>query len=469
MRAARSCVVKSWSADASEDCKMIEIEKTSEILLDECKRLEPCSAEVCADDYTETKIVYENTDFSVASSSQASVIGLRVITGNRLGFITTNSQDEKDLREKAREAQMIARLSPESPFHDIAPKQKVGGLFTMWDEKLANVQPKDLLKWTQLLIEEARKDERVAIDRAEVSVNVITRLVQNSNGVFQKVKQATCGWYIMGMARSGDEVTSFDYDGDSTQWYSNVEEKIRISAKEFRESVLGSLGASGAKSYRGPVLFHPAAVGSLIASVIGFNVNARAQQDGMSQWAGKLGTKVASELFTFIENPLDETRPASWTPFDREGALTAKHEIIKSGVLNFTAHNTFTAKRAKTSSTGNAAGGSRTVPSIGLHALTVAPGKTAQQDLFNGLNNGLVLKRFSGNSDPVSGQFSGVAKNSWWVTGGKRSHALKEVMISGNMFELLQNVKQVGSEIFRQGGSLDAPYLLIDGVSVTSS
>jgi PmbA protein len=189
----------------------------------------------------------------------------------------------------------------------------------------------------------------------------------------------------------------------------------------------------------------------------------------MSKWAKSMGIKVASSDFTFSEDPNDKTRPGEWNPFDREGVTTLRHDIIKNGILNFTAHNSFSAKRAKVPVTGNASGGARSIPSIGLHALTISPGKMSQDDLYKSLNTGLVLKRFSGNTDPVSGQFSGIAKNSWWVEKGQRKGALKEVMVSGNMFELLQNIKLIGSTSFRQMGSFDSPYLLIDGISVTSS
>ncbi len=448
---------------------MTNLEKYSDLLINECKRLEPCRAEVCADDNTEMKVVYENTDFSVATSSHSTVLGLRVIVGNRLGFITTNILDEDDLKEKAREAQMVARLSQESPFHNIAEVKVKSEKFLMANEKLSHVTAKEMMAWTELLVDESRKDKRVAIDRAELSVQTTTRVIQNSNGIFQTVKQCLCSFFIMGMAKDGDEVTSFDYDADTVCNYSEVEGKILATAREFRESVIQSLGPIKGNSYKGPVLLHPASIGSLVAGLIGFNVNARSQQDGMSSWGKSLGKKVASTDFTFAEDPNDRTRPGEWNPFDREGVPTVRHDIIKNGILNFTAHNSFSAKRAKVEPTGNASGGARSIPSIGLHALTVTPGKSSQDDLYKSLNAGLVLKRFSGNTDPVSGQFSGIAKNSWWVEKGQRKGALKEVMVSGNMFELLENIKLIGSTSFRQMGSFDSPYLLVDGLSVTSS
>ena len=446
---------------------MSHIIQLSHAALDECKRLEPCDAEIYTDDSFEMKVVFENTDFSVASSSHGAMLGLRVISNNRLGFVTTNTLEEKDVREKVREAQMIARLSPASPFHAIAPKQKHSA-FQLGDERISAALPKDLLKWAELLVNESRRDPRVSLDRAEVTLHSTEQVVVNSYGVEAKIKQTMCSWFVMGMAKEGAEVTSFDYEGNSAVKWDDIEPRILETAQLFRESVLGSLGAASGKNYKGKVLFHPVAVGTLLAGLINHNVNARSQQDGMSKWAGKFGELVAHSDFNMTEDPLNLSRPAHWSPFDREGVLTSKHEVIKSGHLNHTAHNMFSATRGKAAPTGNATGGARSMSSIGLMGLSVGGGKTSENDLYDALQTGLVLKRFSGNSDPVSGQFSGVAKNSWWVEKGKRTSALKEVMIAGNMFDLLKSIQLIGSKVHCIGGSFDSPYILIDGVSVTA-
>jgi PmbA protein len=227
----------------------------------------------------------------------------------------------------------------------------------MIDDRLTHLSAKEMLRLTELLVDEARKDPRVTLDRAEMALVTASEIVQNSSGIFEEVKRTLCHWSIMGMAKDGDEVTSFDYEGDSAGTFAEVEAKVRKTAIDFRESVIGSLGATGASSYNGLVLFHPAAVPSLIASVIGFNVNARSQQEGMSKWGKNMGEMVAASQFNLSEDPWDKTRPGDWTPFDREGVLTQRHDIIKNGVLNFTAHNAFSAKKGKAQLTGNAASG----------------------------------------------------------------------------------------------------------------
>ncbi len=434
-------------------------------LVDEGAKLESAQVEVCIDEVEESKIVYEQTDFSVSSSSHVTTFGVRALVNQRLGFITTNNLNEENIATNVREVQSVARLSPQNPHYKFSENAK--GKYELFNSSLSEMAPKELLSYAQLFIDECRKDPRVLIDRAEISLSNSGRYLINNLNVNQFAKQSLVNWYVMGMASENGEVTSFDYDGNNAGNINDIEPRLKETAQLFRESVLGSLGAEGCKSYQGPVLLHPAAVGDLLAGVIAFNVNGRAQQDGMSKWKDVVNTLVASEKLTIVECPQDKTRAASWTPFDREGVPAVDRPVVKDGVLKLTAHNCFSASRAGVAPTGHASGGSRSTPGIGLHTLSVQKGTATMKDLNSALGNGLVLKRFSGNADPVSGSFSGVAKNSWWVENGQRTKSIKEVMISGNMFELLKSIKLVGTDVIRQSGSFDSPYILVDGVSVT--
>ncbi len=434
-------------------------------LMNAFSKLEKGDIEICIDDVQEMKMVYEQTDFSVSTSSHITTYGIRAIVDNRVGFITTNHLDKSNIKDIVQEVQNIARLSPRNEYYQVADKST--GSFELYDHAIGTMAPKDLLNHADYFISECRRDPRVLIDRAEISLSNETRFIFNNKGVNQSAKQSLCNWYVMGMASENGEVTSFDYDGDAVSDASKIHGQINQTAKNFRESVIGSLGAKGCQSYEGSVLLHPAAVAHLLGGIVAFNVNGRAQQDGMSSWKGKQGEKIAHENLTLRESPLDKSRPGSWTPFDREGLPTQDRDIIKNGVLKLTAHNLFSAARGKTSPTGHATGGSRSTPGIGLHAMSFEKGNTSEKDLYAALGKGLVVKRFSGNEDPVSGVFSGIAKNSWWVENGKRTQSIKEVMVAGNSFELLKNIKLIGADITRLSGQVDAPYILIEGLSVT--
>ena len=54
----------------------------------------------------------------------------------------------------------------------------------------------------------------------------------------QSAAQATCSWFVMGMAKTEREVTSFDYDGGSVPLKSEIEGELERTIGGFRESVV---------------------------------------------------------------------------------------------------------------------------------------------------------------------------------------------------------------------------------------
>ncbi len=447
-----------------------ELMKNSEIMLNECETTAGVNSEVFAQHIIESSVVFEGTDFSVSKSNTTSIYGIRTIVDGKLGFMTTNSNESSVLREIASETKQLASLSVPSEHHRIAEKTERMGYSENFDPALQTLSPADLYHYLQLVVDEAFKEKKIALDRAEISCVLQFWTMSNSNGFSQQAAATNCSWYAMGMGKTETEVTSFDYDGGCVWNKANLESEIIKTMARFRQSLTGSLSPRPAKDYKGAVLLHPVAVVDILGHAVEFNANGKNHVDGISSWKNQVGEQVASELLTIRETPLNKERPAGWNPFDREGISTANHEIIKEGRLNFIGHNCFSAHQSGTKPTGNASGDASSLPQIGFSNLVIE-GVNNQEvsDAMIGreLGTGLVLKRFSGNSDPISGQFSGVVKNSWWLQNGERSHAVDETMVSGNLFETLQQIQAVGSNLHTTIGGAQAPYILIDGISVT--
>ena len=74
--------------------------------------------------------------------------------------------------------------------------------------------------------------------------------------------------------------------------------------------------------------------------------------------------------------------------------------------------------------------------------------------------------RFSGGAPAASGEFSGVAKNSFLIEKGKVTSALTETMISGCVPDMLRNIRGVSSDLL-QDGSVSLPYIVFDGVTIS--
>jgi PmbA protein len=96
----------------------------------------------------------------------------------------------------------------------------------------------------------------------------------------------------------------------------------------------------------------------------------------------------------------------------------------------------------------------------------MAPGEGSLDDLFALVGHGLYVQRFSGGNPSTNGDFSGVAKNSFRIENGKLSDAASEVMISGNLADLLRNVIHITAETANDGTSV-LPWIAFNGITVS--
>lgn len=143
-----------------------------------------------------------------------------------------------------------------------------------------------------------------------------------------------------------------------------------------------------------------------------------------------------------------------------------RSKIIDDGILRTYLYNSYTARKEGRSSTGHASGGARTVPGIGPTNLLVKPGQRSKEELISDVKRGILVTRFSGFPEPVSGELSGVVKGGFLIEDGKLTRPLIETMISGNLFELLAKISGLSRETERIS-TLVAPHIRIEDVSIT--
>jgi len=413
------------------------------------------------------RVVFEGNEFSQAASGSESILGLRTIAYGRQGFASTNQLLHPEAA--AHSAQDLAALSEPSVFNRIQAGARTEHT-DLVDAELQDVSPAMAVELLSEFVRAAQIDRRVTIDRAELSFSTTTRAVLNSKGLEKSSAISRAQFSVMGMARDGEQVTSFDYDGNTVRRYKDVLPALKKAGNDFALSVLQSLDPVPAKSYQGLVLFHPRAVSDLFGNAVIFNTNARQHQDQASSWREKIGQIIAHPGLEITENPVDTERPEEWAAFDREGMDCRNHNIIDGGRLSFVAHNGFTAARGEADPTGNATGGAQNMPAIGLRNLTIRmkSGELLEDaEILRKAEGLLVVVRFSGNDDPVSGQFSGLARNSWLVDNGSIK-SVSEVMISGSVFDMMQNIAAAGRSVHPVFGGAHAPYILAGGISVTA-
>lgn len=452
------------------------LENAASQLLDFAMKSGASTAEVCGAFNQRTKITLEKQDFQLASADEGYSLGLRVLMGNKQGFASCNTTDPKELKEIAIRAVEIAGFSPENPYYSIAPAPNLSSRAPQeqWDEALYNISIQTLKEWAKYLKNEVTKDPKFRLNEGSVEISSGASLVTNSHGTHVVNKETSCQWGAMGMGVDGDRITSFDYFHDISRQATPTAEHIVRTTKQFSQKVLLGLQQGAGKSYKGFVVFSPRAVVDILLSPLSYHLNGRSVVEGTGKWKlSDINQCVLNENLSIEDRPWLTNR-FGFSLFDREGTPTQEMTLIEGGTLKRFLLDHYAAKALGQTSTGHAAGGTSTLPTVSSHCLLIAPGKVPLKDLYQMAVDKhaefLVVNRYSGQVDPVTGDFSGVAKGADWWKGNARAFTVKETLISGNIFDAFGK-SLVGFSQEREivESQEETPTFLLDGISVTTN
>ena len=187
----------------------------------------------------------------------------------------------------------------------------------------------------------------------------------------------------------------------------------------------------------GGVIFHEACGHSLEASSVAY---------GRSQFAGKLGQRIANPKVTAID---DGTIPNAWGSIniDDEGTPGRKNVLIEKGVLKSYMVDKFNGRRMGMASTGNARRQSYAyTPTSRMTNTYIAAGEDDNGDIIASMEYGLYAKDMGGGSvNPVTGEFNFSVNEGYMVRGGKICEPVRGASLVGRGSDILQNIDMVGT------------------------
>lgn len=410
-------------------------------------------------------VSFESNDIKLAKSQISDGIGIRVFKNKGLGFSAVNTLSKEKVLEAVSNAVRLAGLTPSDPANILPkPSTDITPVKDIFDPRAETLSMSEVLDYASQLLKTALNyDERILIDSGVFAGSYGENVLVNSNGAKLIEKDSSFDYGIMGMAQDKGEVSCFQYEFDTTRKVSEI--NVLNVAITFAEKVLKSLGAKKGESFKGTIILEPDVFGELIGVILGA-VSANSVQKKMSRWVGQLNQKVVSDQITIEDNGLLAGGAAS-SAFDREGVARKPITIINKGVLATYLYNTYCANKENHLSTGHAAGGTRSIPSISATNILVSPGEKSSADLIKEIKKGLYVTRLSAQPNPISGDFSGVVKGGFLIEDGVLKRPVIETMISGNIFVLLNQISGLSSERKKLSSFL-LPFCRIEDVSITS-
>ena len=194
----------------------------------------------------------------------------------------------------------------------------------------------------------------------------------------------------------------------------------------------------------GGVIFHEACGHSLEASSVAY---------GQSQFAGKLGEKIANEKVTAID---DGTIPNAWGSIniDDEGTPAQRNVLIEKGVLKSYMIDKFNGRRMGMSSTGSSRRQSyRYTPTSRMTNTYIAAGEDKNEDIISSIEYGLYAASMGGGSvNPVTGEFNFAVNEGYIVRNGKICEPVRGATLVGKGSEIIQNIDMVGTDMDQAQG-----------------
>ncbi|MBS3781217.1 MAG: TldD/PmbA family protein [Candidatus Thermoplasmatota archaeon] len=414
----------------------------------------------------------EKNQIQIGKSMEKEEVGIRLLVGDRIGFASVNSFEKDDILPKVKEAISIAKTSVENENNIIPEPNKIENKNKVFDPKSENFDTEDSLGYAKRMLESAKDyDSRIQISTGVFIADVKDRAIVNSKGIQAQEKSSNFTYYAVGMAVDGKEVSSFDFKMDGTHYIDEI--NVENLGRSIAESTVNSLGAKKAENFEGPAIFTPYSLMGIFHFALSQSLQANRVQKGMSKFKGKIGEQVADSRLTVRDDSKMEGG-FGCRSFDREGLPTPPINMIKEGNLKNFYHNSYTANKEGKESTGHASGGPDQPPKIGPSNLVVTTGKKSRNELVEEIDKGILVNRFSGNIDPVTGDLSGAVKGGYMIENGEKKFPVKETMISGNIFEMLTNITGISKErtsfptLMGSQSYLFLPFMRFQGLSFTS-
>jgi PmbA protein len=436
------------------------LKEHTEIIIDKALKAGVDKAFVSASYANTTKIGYEKNDFNIASTHEGTGFSITVHKDQKSGAASINTIDPEKIDKAISDAMQMAECTIADPYIDIAPKSEYENIEPQYSEGIAEITMKEMRQKAQFMLEPLIQNEKICIDSASIDKTLGVRVIGNSNGMIADDYSSALSWSLMGMANEGDEITSFDYISDFSYEPKGLENKIKSSVVKFRTKLLSCLGAKNCESFQGKLLLSPALVEELLIDPMIYHISGSNIMDGKSRWENHLGKKVCHENIHIEDRPFDRNLRGC-TAFSSEGIPTSNMTIVDRGELVTHLDSVYSSKKRNVKPTGNGAG---------PHCAWIAPGKHNLVELLSEQSE-YVLEpgRFSGNIDSITGDFSGIAKGSHLFKNGENTGPVKEVMISGNVFDIIQNEVLFSKKQESEGGFFWIPWAVVDGISVISS
>jgi len=393
-------------------------------------------------------LVFDEGILKTASRGVSMGLGVRVQKGDATGYAYVERLDWEAMVRAADTAAQIASGGGSKTPVVAQPRE----LPTRYELEKVTLDVPGLEK--RALLERAAAaahacDPHVAKVEASLAEEVREILVVTSDGTMVRDTQPLVRFGVRVIAEKdgkrqegssgGGGRTSLGYfEGKSPEWH----------AREAARQAMVMLDAQEAPAGQMEVVLAPGDSGILLHEAVGHGLEADFNRKGTSNYSGKIGEDVASDLCTVVDDAtLLQSRGT--INVDDEGNEPRSSVLIEKGKLVGYMHDRLSAKHFGLRPSGNGrreSFGCAPMPRMTNTILLAGPNDP--EEILRSVKRGVYAKKFGGGQvDIANGDFVFSLTESYLVEDGKITAPLKGVNLIGNGPEVLRKVTMLGHDV----------------------
>lgn len=396
----------------------------------------------------------ESHEVKLLRSTSEATVTLTYYTDSRKASTSVNKLSDQDIKQAILQLKKQAESAPKDSANDIAEPceaSKNKTVFKLGVEEADFDRLYNLL--TQFNLDIKQNYPQIKGD-VVLSYNQSRNYVANTKGVYLEESSGRYHFSIMFAAKDGEKITSLKFSSAS---FLNLEDNLMNIAQTgnvFKETIQ-ELEAKPLKSkFVGDVIIAPLCLQDFLRMIQSISLTDRSLISGTSILKDKIGERIASPLLNWYSIPNHPDLAGSYA-LTSDGYVAKDIPVIENGILKNHLLSLYGSKKINAERSG----------SYGS-TIIVDSGKTPFEDLVKNVERGILLTRFSGGAPGSNGDFTGVAKNSFYIEKGQIQFPITETMISGNLFDVLKEMKDISQERINFGSEI-LPWIHTRGITVS--
>lgn len=396
------------------------------------------------------ELVYENDGFTLLRSVDEYSSSQTAIIANKKGSFSANQLTPDEIIAASNKTMEIAKAGQEDPAFAISE----GPVQMNFDYGPKTADKEAMRGLIQNFVADTQKlYPQIKLRSVTAKYTQGNTHFLNTNGVKANARKGYYSLSVLFNAQDDKTSSSMNYDGlDFVDFNIDLlsDEKF---GKTFQDTIAHLKAEKLGRNIVGKAIFMPSCWSGFISYALS-HLGSSSLISKTSRLQGKIGEKVASSLMHLESRPQD---PIFANPnfLTADGIETKNQTIFDKGILKTYLLDLFGKNKL----------GEKEVTNFATR-LYMPKGETSLEDMIAGIEEGILIGRFSGGYPNTNGDFSGIAKNSFLIKNGKVDKALSETMISGNLFEVMENIYATSKEVY-QNGTTHLPYVASDNISIS--